>query len=86
MKQNAIEVDIKYSEGNFTEEQYFILNGNITVCSNRCNEWTEPVEYETELTDREILKECIQAFKEGVTFRGYGVPTFIKIWNLSRFK
>ena len=84
--QNTVEVDIKYEPGNFTQEQYFILNKDITVCSCNPAGWTNQTEYETEETDRQLLKHIIQCFKEGTSFKEFGKVEFIKIWNLSNFK
>ena len=84
--ENCIEVDLKYCEGNFTEAQYFILNGNITECHCNINRWSDPIEFDCEETDRQLLKHIVDCFKNGADFAGFGKIEFIKIWNRSNFK
>lgn len=83
---NVLELDVRYPEGNYIREQYFIVNGYTVTESHFISYsqgWSEPEPVEASDV-RTFLKILIQSVKNNIKFLDYGTPDQIKIWNQSK--
>lgn len=83
---NVLELDVRYPEGNYIREQYFIINCYDIKESHFISYsqgWSEPEP--VEVSDvRTFLKILIQSVKNNIKFLDYGNPEQLRIWNQSK--